>query len=48
MNSSCLYNYSKEYLIDKEDEQSIKFDLIDFNNNNNIFLNLGNISLYNK
>ena len=55
INSSCLYNYSKEYLIDDEDDlksfydQSIKFDLIDYNNNHkNTLLNSEYISLYNK
>ena len=52
INNSCLYNFSKEYLIEDEDdlkslyEPTIKCDLNEYNIHKNIYLNSEYISLY--
>ena len=54
INNSCLYNFSKEYLIEDEDdlkslyEPTIKCDLNEYNIHKNIYLNSEYISLYHK
>ena len=54
INNSCLYNFSKEYLIEDEDdlkslyEPTIKCDLNEYNIYKNIYLNSEYISLYHK
>ena len=54
INNSCLYNFSKEYLMEDEDdlkslyEPTIKCDLNEYNIHKNIYLNSEYISLYHK
>ena len=54
INNSCLYNFSKQYLIEDEDdlkslyEPTIKCDLNEYNIHKNIYLNSEYISLYHK
>lgn len=54
INNSCLYNFSKEYLIEDEDdlkslyEPTIKCDLNEYNIHKNIYINSEYISLYHK
>ena len=54
INNSCLYNFSKEYLIEDEDdlkslyEPTIKCDLNEYNIHKNKYLNSEYISLYHK
>ena len=54
INNSCLYNFSKEYLLEDEDdlkslyEPTIKCDLNEYNIHKNIYLNSEYISLYHK
>ena len=54
INNSCLYNFSKEYLMEDEDdlkslyEPTIKCDLNEYNIHKNMYLNSEYISLYHK